>query len=125
MLCCYVKVMPTVTEAMLRMLKLRPDDPVHALSEYLIRKDKEMAMEEEVNRVSTSVMDIAILEEVKAAERAEKLEISQRKAKEALLTIGTPRKVSFVPPPAEVLVVDPDAANGDGAAAAEGETAAA
>ena len=124
--------MPTVTEAMLKMLKIRPEDPVHALSEYLMRKDKESAMEEEVNRVSTSVMDLALLEEVKAAERAEKLEISQRKAREALLTIGTPRKVSFVPavPEAEVLTVDPEATEAataaeEGGGGEEGEAAAA
>ena len=106
------EVMPVVTDAMLQMLKLRPEDPIHALSEYLIRKDREAAIEEEVNRVSLNVMDLAIEEEVKAAERAERLEISQTKAREAFLTIGTPRSVKFVPeiPKAvNVTEVDPDA----------------
>jgi len=34
-----------VTDAMLQMLKVRPADPVHALSEYLIRKDRQDALE--------------------------------------------------------------------------------
>ena len=70
---------------------------MHALSDYLIRTDRAAAMEEEVERVAADAMELALVEEAKAADRAEKLAISQIKAQEALRTIGTTATVRFMP----------------------------
>mgnify|MGYP001218233040 CR=1 FL=1 len=94
------EVMPTVTEAMIRMLKLRPPDPALALSEHLLRLDHAAATEEEAERVATKAMERAMLEEAKLREKREKLETSRRKAREARLAIKPKALVRPVPKPA-------------------------
>jgi len=91
------EVMPTVTGALLSMLKLRPPDPVLALSEYLLRKDREAEFGEEAERQSAKAIERAVYEEAKAAEAAAKLEISRKKAEEARRAIK-PRSVVRVVP---------------------------
>jgi hypothetical protein len=92
--------MPTVTEAMIRMLKLRPPDPALALSEHLLRLDHAAATEEEAERVATKAMERAMLEEAKLREKREKLETSRRKAREARLAIKPKALVRPAPKPA-------------------------
>ena len=94
------EVMPTVTEAMIRMLKLRPPDPALALSEHLLRLDHAAATEEEAERVATKAMERAMLEEAKLREKREKLETSRRKAREARLAIKPKALVRPAPKPA-------------------------
>ena len=81
------EVMPTVTDAMMQMLRLRPDDPAMALAEYLIRVDTRAEEEEEAERMANAVMERALLEEAKLREREEKLATSRRKAAEARAAI--------------------------------------
>ena len=96
------EVMPTVTDAMLQMLRIRPDDPALALSDYLSRKDKKAAIEEEAERAAKAAMERALLEEEKKQEKERRLEISRRKAAEARAAIkprSMVRIVPKVPPP--------------------------
>ena len=89
--------MPTVTDAMMQMLRLRPDDPAMALAEYLIRVDTRAEEEEEAERMANAVMERALLEEAKLREREEKLATSRRKAAEARAAIK-PKSVVRVAP---------------------------
>ena len=91
------EVMPTVTDAMMQMLRLRPDDPAMALAEYLIRVDTRAEEEEEAERMANAVMERALLEEAKLREREEKLATSRRKAAEARAAIK-PKSVVRVAP---------------------------
>ena len=91
------EVMPTVTDAMLQMLRIRPDDPALALSDYLLRKDKKDSIEEEAERAAKAAMERALLEEEKKQEKERRLEISRRKAAEARAAIKPRSVVRFVP----------------------------
>ena len=91
------EVMPTVTDAMLQMLRIRPDDPALARSDYLLRKDKKDSIEEEAERAAKAAMERALLEEEKKQEKERRLEISRRKAAEARAAIKPRSVVRFVP----------------------------
>lgn len=85
-------VMPTVTDAICALSRLRPDDPVKALGEWLLRLDKQNEEEYEASRLAEEVMERTLLEDEKLREKQQKLETSRRKAREALETIK-PRSV--------------------------------
>ena len=113
------EVMPTVTDAMMQMLRLRPEDPAMALAEYLIRVDTRAEEEEEAERMANEVMERALLEEAKLREREEKLATSRRKAAEARAAIK-PKSVVRVAPrgpkprPPRVAKAPIDAEGGEG-----------
>jgi len=91
------EVMPVVTDAMLQMLRIRPEDPALALSDYLLRRDRRAAIEEEAELAAKAAMERAILEEEKKQEKERRLEISRRKAAEARAAIKPKSVVRFVP----------------------------
>ena len=91
------EVMPVVTDAMLQMLRIRPEDPALALSDYLLRYDRRVAIEEEAERAAKAAMERAVLEEEKKQEKERRLEISRRKAAEARAAIKPKSVVRFVP----------------------------
>ena len=91
------EVMPVVTDAMLQMLRIRPEDPALALSDYLLRRDRRAAIEEEAERAAKAAMERAVLEEEKKQEKERRLEISRRKAAEARAAIKPKSVVRFVP----------------------------
>ena len=91
------EVMPVVTDAMLQMLRIRPEDPALALSDYLLRYDRRVAIEEEAERAAKAAMERALLEEEKKQEKERRLEISRRKAAEARAAIKPKSVVRFVP----------------------------
>ena len=79
------EVMPVVTDAMLQMLRIRPEDPALALSDYSgtiggwrLRRRRS---------APPAAMERAPLEEEKKQEKERRLEISRRKAAEARAAI--------------------------------------
>ena len=68
-----------------------------ALSDYLLRRDRRAAIEEEAERAAKAAMERAVLEEEKKQEKERRLEISRRKAAEARAAIKPKSVVRFVP----------------------------
>ena len=92
--------MPAVTEAMVTLARVRPEDPVEALAEWLIRTDKKREAEEEAERLAAEVLERAAAEEARLREKERKLAASRRAAAEAQAAIrprSVVRKVPVIP----------------------------
>ena len=93
-------VMPAVTDAMVTLARVRPEDPVEALAEWLIRTDKKQEAEEEAERVALEAMERAVAEEERLREKERKLAASRRAAAAAQAAIkprSVVRKVPVIP----------------------------
>jgi nucleoside-diphosphate-sugar epimerase len=93
-------VMPAVTDAMVTLARVRPEDPVEALAEWLIRTDKKREAEEEAERVALEAMERAVAEEERLREKERKLAASRRAAAAAQAAIkprSVVRKVPVIP----------------------------
>jgi len=93
-------VMPAVTEAMVTLARVQPEDPAEALAEFLIRTDKKREAEEEAERVAAEAMERAVAEELRLREKERKLAASRRAAAEAQAAIrprSVVRKVPVIP----------------------------
>ena len=92
--------MPAVTEAMVTLARVQPEDPAEALAEFLIRTDKKREAEEEAERVAAEAMERAVAEELRLREKERKLAASRRAAAEAQAAIrprSVVRKVPVIP----------------------------
>jgi hypothetical protein len=85
---------------MVTLARVRPEDPVEALAEWLIRTDKKREAEEEAERVALEAMERAVAEEERLREKERKLAASRRAAAAAQAAIkprSVVRKVPVIP----------------------------